>query len=264
MLGGKLRHAPRRLETGDVEPMTVGLEVAASPRRDARWRQRRDLVGNHPVDRLEALTHLRPRRGGQPRPGIIMVLCVERAHQIGLESRVKRTLRADRSGPVFMPGHVLAARSHARSSMRLRFQNGQVRHCFGRSSYTPHTARPGTVVRSRKMQSCPNAVSRSVKVTPPSIGRVYWSTKASTLISKRTASAACSSSSSMTVPGGPVQQLPHMVHANRKPLSEVRVPSREAGPNGDASNQSLWQRLMPARRRRSQTLPSAARVRACT
>ena len=70
-----------------------------------------------------------------------------------------------------IPGHVRLARCHVACDLMTLGQKGHVRHCAGRSSYTPHTALPGMVVRSRKTQSrtfpfSGSVISRSVSDRP--------------------------------------------------------------------------------------------------
>jgi hypothetical protein len=120
-----------------------------------------------------------------------------------------------------MPGQRRPACSQSRRERTSVPQNGQVRHWAGRSSYTPHTARPGRLVRSRNTQSSPagEGVSRSER--PSRVLWVYSSMNSAEAMPRRGASAATSASLTSTYPSGPVQQLPHIVQRNRSPRSPV-------------------------------------------
>ena len=118
-----------------------------------------------------------------------------------------------------MPGHgvVRLAASQASGDSRFSVQNGQVLHCVGRAPYSPQTALPGTVSRSRKTQSNPCAVLRSLSDQPGARRRACRRRNVASSSPTAAAIARPSSSVNHTAPSGPVQQLPHCVQLNRKP-----------------------------------------------
>ena len=135
--------------------------------------------------------------------------------------------------PAPIPGHGVTRFTFSQICSLSRFsdQNGQVRHCVGRDSYTLHNPLPGTFVRSRNTQSNPRRPPLIPTLTSfndqrvPSF-RAYFSRNTASGRPNRSASARDSSSLIHTAPGGPEQQFPHDVHSNRKPSAYHSLTSR--------------------------------------
>lgn len=112
--------------------------------------------------------------------------------------------------PCPAPGHDWQVVCHAASDARFDFQNGHVRHCFGRAEYTRHCL----VWASKNVQSPPGC---SLSDTRLPYSRVWNSRISPTDFPSTSAICAISSSSTQTTPGSPVQQFPHCVQRKRSP-----------------------------------------------
>ncbi len=126
---------------------------------------------------------------------------------------------------LFIPRHFTPAWFQLFWLDRFIFQNGQVRHCSGRTKYILQPRPP--FPSSRKVQS---PLGRSFRLSRSPTRRIWPTRKSISLIFRNFAISPSSYRLTHTYPGSPVQHCPHCSHLKCNPsayhfLPKISAPS---------------------------------------